>query len=74
MRISLNFSCRYRLNFAPHYVFTTSPKMLVNLKSGRVINQVMKGGSIGYLIDSKFYTLTRLRECLEEVTNEDQPF
>jgi hypothetical protein len=48
--------------------------MLVNLKSGRVINQVMKGGSIGYLIDSKFYPLTRLRECLEEVTNEDQPF
>jgi hypothetical protein len=74
MRISLNFSCKYRLNFAPHYVFITSPKMLVNLKSGRVINQVMKGGSIGYLIDSKFYTLTRLRECLEEVTNEDQPF
>jgi hypothetical protein len=74
MRISLNFTCKYRLSFAPHYVFTESPKMIVNLRSGRVIKQIMKGGSIGCVIDGKFYTLTRLRECLEKIKNEEIPF
>jgi hypothetical protein len=44
------------------------------MKSGRVIKQVMKGGSIGYIIDSKFYTLKKLSEQLEIIPKEDTPF
>ena len=74
MRITLNFSCKYCLNFARHYVFTERPKFMVNIKTGRVIGQVSKGGSIGYIVDGKFYTLARLRECLEVIRDEDMPF
>lgn len=65
MRISLEFSCKYRISFAPHYVFTIRPVMLINMKTGRQINQTMKGGSIGYVVDSKFYSLTSLKKSLE---------
>lgn len=74
IRITLNFTCKYRVNFAPHYVFTTDPKMLVNTKSGKVIHQTIKGGSIGYIIDGKFYSLTKLREHLEQIQTEKLPF
>lgn len=67
MRISLELYCKWRIKFAPHYVFTTEPVLLVNMKSGRVIRQIMKGSTIGYIIDSKFYSLTKLREHLEVI-------
>jgi|694.fasta_scaffold89437_5 hypothetical protein len=65
MRINLDLCCKYRLNFATNYVFTTEPKLLINTKSGRVIKQIMKGSTIGYIINSKFYSLNKLREHLE---------
>lgn len=74
MRISLNFTCKYCISFSDHYVFTERPKMLVNIKTGRVIDQVMKGGSIGYIIDSKFYSLTNLRKYIQKIQTKDCPF
>ena len=75
MRITLDLCCKYRLNFAPNYVFTTVPKLLVNTKSGRIIKQIMKGSTIGYIINGKFYSLTKLRECLELIpVREKLPF
>lgn len=75
MRINLDLYCKYRLNFVPNYVFTTEPKLLVNTKSGRVIKQIMKGSTIGYIINSKFYSLTKLREHLELIPiKENLPF
>jgi len=75
MDIHLKLSCKYRLDFAPHYVFTINHKLLVNLQSGKVIKQIMKGGSIGYVISGKFYSLTKLRENLEVIPKkEKKPF
>jgi hypothetical protein len=75
MRISLVFSCKWRVVFAPNYVFTTKPKLLVNLKTGNVINQISKGGSIGYVINSKFYSLTALKNQVEIIPIKEQlPF
>ena len=75
MRISLYLHCKYRIKFAPHYVFTIKPKLLVNLQSGKVINQIMKGSAIGYVIQGKFYSLTKLREHLEVIPKkENLPF
>ncbi len=75
MRISLQLTCKYRISFATEYVFTERPKMCVNFKSGKVINQIMKGGSIGYVIKGKFYSITGLREHLELIPKiEKLPF
>lgn len=75
MRITLDLYCKYRLDFANNYVFTIKPKLLVNMKSGKVINQIMKGSTIGYIINSKFYSLTKLREHLEEIPKKEiMPF
>jgi hypothetical protein len=75
MIVLLKFSCKYRLKFAPHYVFTIKPKMLVNIKTGRIINQITKGGSIGYVIESKFYSLSNLKQHIEAIpSKETLPF
>jgi hypothetical protein len=71
MRITLDLYCKYHVNFATNYVFTIKPKLLVNMKSGKVIKQIMKGSTIGYVINSKFYSLTKLREHLEEITKKE---
>jgi hypothetical protein len=74
MNIYLKFSCKWSIIDKPNYVFTTSPKMLVNLKSGRVINQITKGGSIGYILDGKFYTLFRVKQMLVKIKEDKIPF
>lgn len=71
MHIALELNCKYRIKFAPHYVFTIKPKLLVNLQSGKVINQVMKGSTIGYVIQGKFYSLTKLRESIELIPKKE---
>lgn len=75
MRITLYLYCKYRIKFSPNYVFTIKPKLLVNLKSGRIINQIMKGSTIGYIVNGKFYSLTKLREYLEVIPKKEiMPF
>lgn len=71
MRITLDLYCKWRLNFATHYVFTENPKLLVNTQTGKVIKQVMKGSTIGYVIQGKFYSLTKLREHLELIPSKE---
>jgi hypothetical protein len=49
--------------------------MLVNLKTNRIINQVMKGSTIGYVINGDFYSLDKLRQNLEIIpTKQFIPF
>lgn len=74
MRITLTFTCKWTIINNENYVFTESPKMLVNLKSGKIINQITKGGSIGYIINSKFYTLTKLKTMLVKIKHNEIPF
>lgn len=75
MRISLDFTCKWTVINNENYVFTENPKMLVNLKSGKVINQITKGGSIGYVINSKFYTITKLKTMLIKIKQKEKlPF
>lgn len=75
MRIYLNFTCKWTIKNNENYVFTENPKMLVNLKTGKIINQISKGGSIGYIINSKFYTLTKLKSMLIKIKEKEKlPF
>ena len=68
--ISISYTCKYRVKFAPNYVFTICGKC-VNLKTGRKIKQVYKSGCIGYGINSKFYSLTYLRKHLDVIPKKE---
>lgn len=61
---------KYRLKSFPNYVFSTD-KLCYNLKSGRLINQIMKGSTIGYVINSKFISLDNLRKDLELIPKKE---
>lgn len=71
--ISISYTVFYELDFATHYKFTKH-KECFNAKTGRKIKQVYKNGSIGYNINSKFYSLTRLKKHLTKPKKEILPF
>lgn len=74
MRITLNFTCKYTLDFDTDFVFIEKYNFLVNIQTGKILKQVMKGGSIGYVLKGKFYSLTRLRQSLVKIQKSDCPF
>lgn len=71
--ISIHYTCKYRIKFAHNYVFTLCG-ICYNLKTGRVIKQVMKSNCIGYIIEGKFKSTTYLRNNLEPIPKEKTPF
>lgn len=70
---TVTYSIKYVIDFADYYVFNQY-KECYNLKTRRRIKKVKKGGSIGYVIKSKFYSLTSLRKHLVKPKNETCPF
>lgn len=70
---TVTYSIKYLVSFAPHYVFNQY-KECHNLKTGRRIKKVRQGGSIGYNIKGKFYSLTKLRNYLAKPKEEICPF
>lgn len=71
--ITVNYTCKYRLKIANEYWFTTCG-LCYNAKSGRLIKQVLKSNCIGYIIRSKFYSLTFLRAKLELIPKQKLHF
>jgi hypothetical protein len=71
--ISVTYTNKYKLDFAPEYKWTTCNK-LFNNKTGRQIKQVYNNGCIGYTIRGKFYSLTFLRSHLIKIEKEKTPF
>ena len=71
--ISIRFSSKWCINFAPHYVFDTNG-CLYNMKRGKIVNKTLKGYTIGYNIGGKFYSLTKLREYIIKIKIEECPF
>lgn len=74
MRISLQFTCKWQLDFDSDFVFVERFNFLVNRKTGKILKQITKGGSIGYVIKGKFYSLTSLRQSLVKIEKQDCPF
>jgi hypothetical protein len=74
MRITLNFTCKWTLDFDDDFVFVERFNFLVNLKTGKILKQITKGGSIGYVIKGKFYTLAKLKLHLIKIEKKDCPF
>ena len=61
---------KYRLKSYPNYVYSTD-KICYNLKTGRVIKQILKGSTIGYIINGKFKSLDNLRKDLELIPKKE---
>ena len=61
--ITVTYTIYYVVDFAENYGFTKC-KRCFNLKTGREIKQVLKSNCIGYNINGKFYSLTKLRNHL----------
>lgn len=74
MRINLTFSCKWTLDFDSDFVFIEKYNFLVNLKTGKILKQITKGGSIGYVIKGNFYSLKKLRQFLVKIQKENCPF
>lgn len=74
MRISLEFSCKWTLDFDQDFVFIEKHNFLVNLRTGKIINQITKGGSIGYVLKGKFYSLSKLRQHVIKIEKQKTPF
>ncbi len=64
IEFSVTYKAKYRLKNNPNYVFSTC-KLCFNLKTGRLVKQITKGYTIGYLIDGKFKSLLQLKTELE---------
>lgn len=63
----------YQIKDAPGYSFGKD-KHLYNTKTGRKLNQCLNGGSIGYWLNGKFYTLKKLRSLLYKQPKKYSPF
>ena len=71
--ISITYPLIFEVSFAPHYKFTKCKK-LINCRRAKEVKKIMNGGSIGYCIESKFYSLKNLRKYLQKIKIQDMPF
>ena len=71
--ISINYPLLWRIDFAENYQFTKCKK-LFNVKTGKQLKQVYNNGSLGYCINSKFYSFNKLRKHLVKIVLNDCPF
>ena len=71
--VSIKYTCKYRLDFAQNYVWTICGKC-INVKTNRVIKEIYKSGCIGYIINGKFHSLTKLRKSLIKAKEVECPF
>ena len=71
--LSIRYTYNYRHNTYHNYVWTICGKC-VNLKTGRVLKQVYNNSCIGYNINGKFNSLTKLRKQLQKIPKESCPF
>jgi hypothetical protein len=67
MDVTLNLKCKWKIENNENYVFSENPKLLINLNTGKVINQITKGGSIGYIINNKFISINKLKTMLIKI-------
>ena len=71
--ITINYIAKWQLKSAPHYWFTKCQKCY-NTKSGKFINQILKGSTIGYVINGKFISINNIKKDLELIEKLNCPF
>lgn len=73
IEFSVTYKSKYRLKNNPNYIFSICG-LCFNQKSGNLVKQIIKGYTIGYLIDGKFRSLISLKEELEIISKNNCPF
>lgn len=71
--ISINYALKWQIKGNEKYKWSTCGK-LFNTHRGRMKKKVVNGGSVGYWIGGKFFTLANLRSQLELIPKQDCPF
>jgi hypothetical protein len=73
--ISIEYSLKikWKIKGFDNYVFTENKK-LFNLQTGREIRQILNGGSYGYCLKGRFYTLNKLKLLVYKDQKIDLPF
>lgn len=71
--ITKTYTIKFVLDFSPKYAWISNNEC-INLKTGRTIKQCYVSGSIGYVIDGKFKSLTYLRKHLVKPNTQKCPF
>jgi hypothetical protein len=64
--LSITYTYIYCISFAENYVFTKCKKC-VNLKTNKEVKLVYNNGCLGYNINGKFYSRTKLKPYLVKV-------
>lgn len=72
-RISISYTLKWQLKFAPEYKWTTCKK-LFNARTGREIKKTICGGSVGYWVNRDFFTLKELSKQVELIPKQKTPF
>jgi hypothetical protein len=67
MNVTVNLNCKWTIKDNENYVFSDEPKLLININTGKVVNQIIKSNCIGYNINGKFYSLTKLKTMLTKI-------
>jgi len=68
--VSITYTIKYELDFSPKYKWLSNNQCF-NIKTGKIIRQTVVGGSIGYVIDGKFKSLSYLRQHLVRPRKEE---
>lgn len=63
LEFTIKYVAKWQLQNNTNYVFTKCG-LCYNCKTGRLIKQVLKNQSIGYIINGKFKTLQNLKKQL----------
>ena len=70
MKITITYHLIWQLDFAEKYKLTKCRK-LFNCQTGRLIEQRSNGGSIGYWINRKFYTIDNLKKHFVKIPKKE---
>ena len=71
--ITTKIAVDFVIDFADNYAFTKC-KRCFNTKTNREIKQQYKNRCLGYYINRKFYSLTKLRKHLIRPKKKELPF
>lgn len=73
LEFTIKYVAKWQLKNNDNYVFTKCG-LCYNRKSGRLVKQVLKNCTIGYIIKGKFKSLARCREELIKIQKQENPF
>lgn len=68
--IMKEIACVWRIKYAKHYLFTKDGRCF-NSKTGKELTQSYNSRCIGFYIQSKFYSLTKLINELEKIPEKE---